>query len=179
MPTNLPILGQQEPSVDLPAPGVPNEGELKLIRAGQTVLMLMAVAAVAMIILAFQSWIDFGIVKTRGTDADALTGISDGYFVVALAAVVLVAAAGILARPRWTPALLPAIGAAMVAAFAIAGYDTATGWHTAGVDSNGAFILNGSPMAAPYAIAALAVTIAVLASVLAALRAGHTRSARD
>jgi len=47
------------------------------------------------------------------------------------------------------------------------------------VDANGAFVLNGSPMAAPYAITALAVTIAVLASVLAALRASHTRSARD
>jgi hypothetical protein len=179
MPTNLPILGQQEPFVDLPASGVSNEGELRLIRAGQTVLMLMAVAEVVMIILAFQSWIDFGIVKTRGTDADALTGISDGYFVVALAAVVLVAAAGILTRPRWTPGLLPVIGASMVAVFAIAGYDVATAWHTAGVDANGAFVLNGSPMAAPYAIAALAVTIAVLASVLAALRASHTRSARD
>ncbi len=129
----------------------------------------MTVAAAAIVVLAFQSWVDFGITEISGTDAEAATGISDGWFVAGLGSAIIVLIGGILFRPQLAPVLLPAMGLAGVCTLAIAGFDAATGWHAAGVEPGNPGILvqtQGDPTAAPYAIAMLAVLIAVSAAVV-------------
>jgi hypothetical protein len=129
----------------------------------------MTVAAGAIVVLAFQSWVDFGITEISGTEADAATGISDGWAVVGLGSAVLLFIGGALFRPRWAPALLPAIAFAAVFIIAIAGFDTVTNWFAAGVEPGNPGILvqtQGDPTAVPYAIAMLAVLIAVSAAVV-------------
>lgn len=58
-----------------------NQGLAKFV---PMLLLLMTVAAGAIVVLAFQPWVDFGITETSGTEAEAATGISDGWAVVGL-----------------------------------------------------------------------------------------------
>jgi hypothetical protein len=132
-------------------------------------LLLMTVAAGAIVVLAFQRWIDFGITETRGIDAEAATGISDGWFVAALGSAILVLTGGVIFRLHLAPALLPMIALAAVAILAIAGFDTVTNWQASGVHPENPGILvqaQGDPTLVPYAISALAILIAVSAAVL-------------
>jgi len=140
-----------------------------LVKLVPILLLLMTVAAGAIVVLAFQWWVDFGIVEIRGTKADAATGISDGWFVAGLGSLILVLIGGVLFRPQLAPALLPAIAFAAVCIFAIAGFDTVTNWHAAGVHPENPGILvqaQGDPTAVPYAISVLAILIAVSAAVV-------------
>ena len=149
-------------------------GDQAINRGGQAALVMIAAGALAMILLAFQPWVDFGLVEIDGIDSEALSGLSDGYIVAGLGGIILASAIAILSRPRWTLVLLPTIAVAAVAILVIAGYNAATSWHIAGIDGQGAFIDEGDPTFAPYAIAVIATAIAIVASVLAAVRASRT-----
>ena len=155
-------------------PHVVSPHELALIKAGQIALGTIAIAAVAIIVLSFLVWVDFGVAEMKGPDADALTTVSDGYVVALMAALVVLAAAGILWRPRWTLALLPTLGALGIAICVVSGYTVATSWSAAGADTDGAFLVSGDPTAVPYVIAALGLGISATAAMLAALRASKT-----
>jgi hypothetical protein len=136
-------------------------------------LLIMTVAAGAIIILTFQNWVDFGVAETRGTDATAATGISDGWFVAGLAALIVLLIGGAIFGPRLAPALLPMIAIAAVGILAIAGFDTVTSWQASGFHPENPGILvqaEGDPTIAPYAIAALAVAIAISAAVVRAIQ---------
>jgi len=143
-----------------------NQGLAKLV---PILLLLMTVAAGAIVVLAFQRWIDFGITELRGTDAEAATDISDGWFVAGLGSAIIVLIGGILFRPQLAPVLLPAIGLAGVCTLAVAGFDTVTSWEATGVHPDNPGILvqaDGDPTVVPYTIAVLAVLIAVSAAVV-------------
>jgi hypothetical protein len=150
----------------------PPSSEGFLARWGQIVLVLIIVAAIVMFALSFQAWIDFGISDMSGMDADAATGFSDGGVTAMLSSAIAMAALGILVRPRWTLALLPAIGLAAAIVFSISVYDILIDWHVGGIDEVAIFVLSGDPTAALYAVAALSALIALLAALLAAVRAG-------
>ena len=137
------------------------------MRMASPLLLLMIVAAGAIVVLAFQQWVDFGITETSGTDADAATGISDGWFVAGLGSAILVLIGGALFRPKLAPVLLPIMAVAAVSVLAIAGFDTVTNWHASGVQPENPGILEqaqGDPTVVPYAIAALAIVVAFLAA---------------
>lgn len=83
--------------------------------------------------------------------------------------VILLFVGGVLFRPRLAPVLLPATAFAAVCIVAIAGFDTVTNWHAVGVESANPDIFvqaQGDPTAVLYAIAVLAVLIAVSAAVV-------------
>jgi hypothetical protein len=139
------------------------------VRAVPLLLLLISVAAGAAVMLAFQQWVDFGITEIRGTDADAATGFGDGWAVAGLGCAIVLLAGGVIFTPRYAPVFLPVIAVAAVCMFAIAGFDTVTNWHASGVDpeNQGVFVqTDGDPTVAPYAVAALAVVIALSAAVV-------------
>jgi len=148
---------------------VPTSTNETSVKITPILLALMTVAAGAIVLLAFQRWVDFGIAETRGIDAEAATGISDGWFVAGLASAILVLIGGALFRPKLAPVLLPMMAVAAVSILAIAGFDTVTNWHASGVQPENPGILvqaQGDPTIVPYAIAALAIVIAFLAAVV-------------
>jgi hypothetical protein len=143
--------------------------EWTAVKVTSILLALMTVAAGAIVLLSFQDWVDFGITETSGTDADAATGISDGWFVAGLAAAIILLTGGVIYAKRLAPVLLPLIALAAVAVLAIAGFDTITNWEASGFHPDNPGILvqsDGDPTIVPYAIAALAIAIAVLAGVV-------------
>lgn len=147
-----------------------NEALVKVI---PFLLVVMTVAAGAIIILAFQQWVDFGITETRGIDAEAATGMSDGWVVVGLAAVILALVGGVIFRSRLAPVLLPLIAVAAVCILAIAGFDTVTSWNASGFHPQDPGILvqsKGDPTLVPYAIAGLAILIAFSAAVIRSIQ---------
>lgn len=142
-------------------------------------LAVMTAAAGAIVVLAFQQWVDFGITEISGTDADAATGISDGWFVAGFGSAVLLFIGGIQLRPQWSQVLLPAIAFASVCALLIAGFDTVTNWTAAGFDEENPQILtqaNGDPTAVPYVTAGLAILIALSAAILRGVQLGEGQS---
>jgi len=147
-----------------------NESSVKIV---PLLLLVMTVAGGAIVVLAFQQWVDFGITETRGIDADAATGISDGWFVAGLGSAILLMIGGVLFRPQFAPILLRIMVVAAVLILAIAGFDTVTNWDAAGVHPENPDILvqaQGDPTIVPYAIAALAILIAVLAGVVRSIQ---------
>jgi hypothetical protein len=143
-----------------------NELPMKII---PLLLLLMTAAAGAIIILAFQRWVDFGVTEISGTDAEAATSVSDGWFVAALGSAILLLIGGVIFRQHLAPALLPMIALGAVAILAIAGFDTVTNWQASGVHSDSPGILvqaQGDPTIVPHAIAALAILIAVSSAVI-------------
>jgi hypothetical protein len=143
-----------------------------IVKAIPFLLAAITVAAGAIIVLAFQQWVDFGITETRGIDAEAATGISDGWFVAALGSAILLLIGGVIFRPRLAPALLPMIALAAVCILAIAGFDSVTNWHASGFHPENPGILvqaDGDPTIALYATAALATVIAISAAVVRAI----------
>jgi hypothetical protein len=129
----------------------------------------MTIAAGAIIVLAFQRWVDFGIAETSGIDAEAATGISDGWVVVGLASAVLFFIGGIILRPGTGPILLPMTALGAVGILAVAGFDTVTNWHASGFHPENPGVLvqaQGDPTIVPYAIAALAILIAFSAAII-------------
>jgi len=139
------------------------------MKVAPMLLLIMTVAAGAIVILAFQPWVDFGFAETKGTDAEAATGISDGWFVVALAILIVLLIGGVIFWARLAPILLPAIAIAAVGIFAIAGFDAVTNWQVSGFHPDNPGILvqaQGDPTVVPYAIAALAILIAFSAAVI-------------
>lgn len=136
-------------------------------------LLLMTAAAGASVVLAFLPWVDFGITEISGTEAEAATGISDGWFVAALGSAILVPIGGVLFRPHLSPILLPMMALAAVSILGIAGFDTVTNWSAAGVEAENPGILvqaQGDPTAVPYAISVLSILIAVSAAVVRGLQ---------
>jgi len=136
-------------------------------------LLLITVAAGAIVFLAFQRWVDFGITEVRGTDAEAATGISDGWFVAGLGAAIVSLVGGALFWPKFAPVLLPTIAVAAVSILAIAGFDTVTNWEASGVHPENPGILaqaQGDPTFVPYVISGLAILIAVSAAVVRGLQ---------
>jgi hypothetical protein len=147
-----------------------NESSMKAI---PLLLAAMTVAAGAIMVLAFQRWVDFGIAETSGIDAEAATGISDGWVAVGLASAVLLFIGGVLFRPRSGPVMLPLIAVAAICILAIAGFDTITNWHASGFHPDNPGVLvqaDGDPTAVPYAISALAILIAVCAAVVRSIQ---------
>jgi hypothetical protein len=147
-----------------------NEAPMKVT---SLLLPLMTAAAGAIVILALQPWVDFGFAETKGTDAEAATGISDGWFVAGLAAFIVLLIGGVIFGPRLAPGLLPMIAVAAVGILAIAGFDTVTSWQASGFHPENPGILvqaEGDPTIAPYAIAGLAVAIAISAAVVRAIQ---------
>ena len=143
------------------------------VKAVPFLLATMTVAAGAIIILAFQRWVDFGIAETSGVDAEAATGISDGWVVVGLAVVILALIGGVIFRSRLAPVLLPVIAIAAVCILAIAGFDTITNWNASGFHPDNPGVLvqaQGDPTFAPYAIAGLAILIAISAAIVRGLQ---------
>jgi hypothetical protein len=100
-----------------------NDTSVKII---PILLALTTVAAGAIVVLAFQQWVDFGITETRGIDAEAATGIGDGWFVAGLGSAIVVLTGGVIFRQQLAPALLPMIALGAAAILAIAGFDTVT-----------------------------------------------------
>lgn len=144
----------------------PDQARVSLV---PILLALMTVAAGAIIILAFQRWIDFGITDLSGTEADAATTISDGWFVAGLGSAILILIGAVLFRPRSGPVVLPLIALAALCILGIAGFDAVTGWHASGFHPENPGVLvqaQGDPTIVPYAIAALAILIAFLAAVV-------------
>lgn len=133
-------------------------------------LAFIAGAAAVIIALTNRTWIDFRVHALRGTDADAMTGVGDGYFVIALAIVAIACAGAVYMRPKFWHWLLPLIGVSAVSVMAIAAYDAATPWHAAGFDSTGVFVVRGHVHAAVYEVLALAAAIGVVAAVLASIQ---------
>jgi hypothetical protein len=151
-----------------------------LTKAIPVLLALMTVAAGAILILAFQKWVDFGITKVNGTDAEAATGISDGWIVAGFAVAILGLIGGVLFRPALAPILLPLIALAAVCIFGIAGFDTVTNWTASGVEPDNPGILvqaEGEPTAVPYLISALAIVVAVSAAVIRGIRMWEAQGA--
>jgi hypothetical protein len=144
------------------------------VKMTSVLIAVMTVAAGATVLLSFQTWVDFGITELSGTDAEAATGVGDGWVVAALASAIILLVGGVIftQRQRLAPVLLPLIAIAAVAILAIAGFDTITNWHASGVQADNPGILvqsDGDPTIVPYAIAALAILIAVLAAITRAI----------
>jgi hypothetical protein len=143
------------------------------MRVIPSLALLITVAAGASVVLAFLQWVDFGITETRGTDADAATGISDGWFVAGLGIAIVLLAGGVLFRQQMSFVLLPMIAIAAIVILGIAGFDSVTNWHAAGVnrDNPGIFVQSqGDPTVVPYAISALAILIALSAAIIRGLQ---------
>ena len=143
-----------------------NESSMKAV---PLLLLLMTAAAGAIVVLAFQQWVDFGITETSGTDADAATGISDGWFVAGLGSGIVVLIGGVIFRAQLAPVLLPIMALAAVCILAIAGFDTVTNWEATGVHPDNPGILvqgQGDPTIVPYVICALSILIAGAAAVV-------------
>lgn len=156
-----------------------NESSMKIM---PLLLLLMTVAAGAIIVLAFQQWVDFGITEIRGTEAEAATGISDGWFVVGLASAIALLVGGVLFRPQLAPVLLPMIAIAAVCTLAIAGFDTATNWSAAGVEpENPAIIVQaqGDPTVVPYVISGIAIVIALSSAVVRGILLKESQRLRE
>jgi hypothetical protein len=144
-----------------------------IARSLPVLLAAMTVAAGAIIVLAFQAWVDFGVTETRGTDAEAATGISDGWLVAGLGVAIVALIGGVIFRPRLAPVLLPVIALAAVAILGIAGFDTITNWRASGVRPENPGIIvqaEGDPTAWLYVICALSIVIALLAAVVRAVQ---------
>jgi len=143
-----------------------NEAPMKVT---PLLLALMTVGAGAIVLLAFQRWVDFGFTETSGIEAAAATGISDGWFVAALGSAIVLLIGGVIFRPLLAPVLLPMIAIAAVCILAIAGFDAVTNWQASGFHPDNPGILvqaQGDPTVVPYAIAALAILIALAAAVI-------------
>jgi len=148
------------------------------MKATPLLLAMMTVAGGAIILLAFQKWVDFGFTETSGTDAEAATGISDGWFVAVLGSAIVLLIGGVIFRPRLAPLLLPMIAITAVCVFAIAGFDTVTNWQASGFHPENPGILvqaQGDPTVVPYAISGLAILIAVSAAVLRGIQLTEDR----
>ena len=149
----------------LQGPTYANETSVRIV---PILLALTTVAAGAIVVLAFQQWVDFGITETRGIDAEAATGISDGWFVAGLGSAIVMLTGGVIFRQQLAPALLPMIALGAVAILAIAGFDTVTNWHASGFHPENPGVIvqaQGDPTVVPYAIAALAILIALSSAV--------------
>ena len=142
-------------------------------------LAFIAVAAAAIIALTFRTWIDFDVAHLRGTDADAMTNVGDGYFVIALAIVAIVCNGALYLRQILWAWLLPGIGIVAIGIAAIAAYQAGTPWHAAGVDMHGAFVTSGHATAAVYEVFALATAIGLVAAVLAGVQYQRQRRELD
>ena len=143
------------------------------MRVIPSLVLLITVAAAASVVLAFLQWVDFGITEIRGTDADAATGISDGWFVAGLGIAIVLLTGGVLFREQMSFVLLPMIAVAAISILAIAGFDTVTNWYAAGVQRDSAGIFEqaqGDPTFVPYAISALAILIALSAAIIRGLQ---------
>jgi len=143
------------------------------VRVIPSLALLITVAAGTIVVLAFLQWVDFGIAEIRGTDAAAATGISDGWFVAGLGTAIVLLAGGVLFKQQISFVLLPMIAAAAIVILAIAGFDTVTNWHAAGVhrDNPGIFVqAQGDPTVVPYAISALAILIGLSAAIIRGLQ---------
>jgi hypothetical protein len=152
-----------------------NEASMKVT---PLLLALMTVGAGAIVLLAFQRWVDFGFTETSGTDAAAATGISDGWFVAVLGSAIVLLIGGVIFRPLLAPVLLPMIAIAAVCIFAIAGFDAVTNWQASGFHPDNPGILvqaQGNPTAVPYAIALLAIVIALSAAVIRGINLSGAR----
>jgi hypothetical protein len=150
-----------------------NKASVKLI---PVLLALMTVVAGAIVLLAFQPWVDFGFTETSGTDAEAATGVSDGWFVAVLGTAIVLLIGGVIFRPPLAPVLLPLIAIAAVCILAIAGFDIVTNWQASGFDPDNPGILvqaPGDPTVVPYAVAALSLVIAFSAAVVRGLQLGE------
>jgi hypothetical protein len=146
------------------------------MRVTSALLSLITVAAGAIIVLAFLDWVDFGATEIRGTDADAATTISDGWIVAGLGAAIVLLTGGVLFRPGIAAFLLPMIAVAAIFVLLIAGFDTITNWQATDIFTNNAGVLEeaeGDPTFVPYAIAALAILIAVSAAVVRGIELGR------
>ena len=132
-------------------------------------LAFVAAIAVAIIILTFRTWVDFDVAHLRGTDADAMTSIGDGYFVIALAIAGIACAGALYLRPKAWAWLLPPIGIAAIGIAAIAAYQAGTPWHASGFDADGAFVVGGHATAAVYEVFALAAAMGLAAALLASV----------
>ena len=146
-------------------------------------LAVTTVAAGTIVLLAFQPWIDFGFTETSGTDAEAATGISDGWFVAVLGSAILLLMGGVIFRPPLAPILLPLIAIAALSIVAITGFDIVTNWEASGFHPDNPGILvqaQGDPTLVPYAIASLAILIALAAAVVRGLQLseGHRAEAQ-
>jgi hypothetical protein len=142
------------------------------VRAIQFLLAAITIAAGVIIVLAFQQWVDFGIAETSGIDAEAATGVSDGWIVIGFAVLIILLIGGVIFRPRLAPVLLPAIAIAAICILAIAGFDAVTNWHASGFHPDNPGVLvqaDGDPTIALYATAVLAAFIAILAAVVRAI----------
>ncbi|MEO8457251.1 MAG: hypothetical protein ABI559_05505 [Chloroflexota bacterium] len=132
-------------------------------------LIFIVVAALAIVALTFRTWVDFNVAFLRGTDADAMTGIGDGYFVIALALLAIVCTVALYLKPSWWATLLPAVGLAAVSIAAVAAYQAASPWHATGFDIHGAYVVGGHATAAVYEIFVLAAAMGLAAALLAGL----------
>ena len=132
-------------------------------------LILILAASLAMIGLTFRTWIDFNVTHLRGTDADAITGVGDGYIVIALAGLAIACTVALYLRPKLWSILLPGVGVASVGIAVVAAYQAVTPWHAAGFDARGAFVAGGHATAAVYEILALAAVSGIAAGLLATL----------
>jgi len=136
-------------------------------------LVITTVAAGAIVILSFQPWIDFGSADTSGLEADAATGLSDGWFVAGFGSAILVFIGAVLFRGQLSPILLPAIAAAAIAVLCIAGFDVVTNWQASDIFVNHAGAVEeaqGDPTIVPYAISGLAILIALSAAIIRGLQ---------
>jgi hypothetical protein len=152
-----------------------NEASMKVT---PLLLALMTVGASAIVLLAFQRWVDFGFTETSGIDATAATGISDGWFVAVLGSAIVLLIGGVIFRPLLALVLLPTIAIAAVCIFAIAGFDAMTNWQASGFHPDNPGILvqaQGDPTVVPYAIAALAILIAFSAAVIRGIQLSGDR----
>jgi hypothetical protein len=143
------------------------------VKAVPSLALLITVAAGAVVVLAFLHWVDFGTTEIRGTDADAATGISDGWIVAGLGGAILLLTGGVLFGPRGAPFLLPAIAIAAIAVLLIAGFDIVTHWRASDMFTNNAGVIEeaeGDPTFVPYVISALAILIALSAATIRGLQ---------
>lgn len=142
-------------------------------------LLFIAVASAAITGLTFRTWVDFNVAHLRGTDADAMTSVGDGYFVIALAILAIACTAALYLRPKLWALLLPGVGISATGIAAIAAYQAGTPWHAAGFDIHGAFVVGGHATAAVYEVFALAAAMGIAAGVLATLHYQRQRQARE
>ncbi len=138
--------------------------------------LIIAIAAAVIIVLTFRTWVDFNVAHLRGTEADAMTGVGDGYFVIALAVVAITCTGALYFRPKFWAWLLPGTGLSAIGIAAISTYQAATRWHATGFDIHGAYVVGGHATAAVYEVFAVAAVMGVVAAVLASV---HYRSLRQ
>jgi hypothetical protein len=133
-------------------------------------LAFITATALVIFALTLRTWVDFNIAHLRGTDADAMTNLGDGYLVMTLGVFAIGSSAALYLRPKYWMTFLPAIGLFAVSIAAIAGFEAATPWNASGSDMHGvAFVTGGHATAAVYEVSALAVLMGVTAAVLAGI----------